>query len=120
MAAGVKMAMMIYKIVSAAEWRQAQTDGVFRGAPIDLKDGYIHFSTADQVAETAARHFAGRDGLVLVSVDAGALGEALKWEPSRGGKLFPHLHAPLDTGAAVAVDPLPLDPDGVHRFPPLK
>ncbi len=80
-------------------WREAARDGVFRGAPIDLADGYIHFSTAAQVAETAARHFAGATDLVLVAVDAAALGDALRWEPSRGGALFPHLYGTLPLSA---------------------
>ena len=75
----------IYKIVPAALWREAQSAGIFRGAPVDLADGFIHFSTAAQVTETAAKHFAGQDDLLLLRVDAGRLGDALKWEPSRGG-----------------------------------
>lgn len=114
------MTTLIYKIAPQALWRQAEADGVFAGAPVDLADGYIHFSTAAQVRETAARHFAGQDGLVLVAVDAGGLGEALKWEPSRGGALFPHLYAALDPAAALWVRPLPLGADGAHIFPELE
>ncbi len=110
--------MLIYKICAAALWRQAQEEGVFRGAPVDLADGFIHFSTAGQVAETAARHFAGQPDLVLVAVAAEALGEALKWEVSRGGALFPHLYAPLPLAAIRSVVPLPLGDDGKHAFPP--
>ncbi len=106
----------IYKIVCADEWRAAEVDGVFRGAAVDLADGYIHFSTEAQVEETAARHFAGQDGLLLVAVDAEKLGKALKWEPSRGGALFPHLHATLPLEAVKSVAPLLLRPDGGHDF----
>lgn len=113
------MTTFIYKIVPQALWRKAEADGVFAGAPVDLADGYIHFSTAAQVRETAARHFAGQDDLLLAAVDAGTLGEALKWEPSRGGALFPHLYAPLDPAAVSWVRPLPLDADGNHLFPEL-
>lgn len=106
----------IYKIISAAEWRAAEAEGVFRGAAVDLADGYIHFSSADQVAETAAKHFAGQGGLLLVSIDADRLGDALKWEVSRGGALFPHLYATLDPSAVARVSPLPLGPRGRHDF----
>ncbi|BCW90647.1 hypothetical protein sos41_38200 [Alphaproteobacteria bacterium SO-S41] len=112
-----EMAEKIYKILDAAAWADAKRAGVFAGAPVDLKDGYIHFSTAAQLRETAARHFAGVTNLVLVAFDAEALGPQLKWEPSRGGALFPHLYAPLDPARAVAEDALPLDPDGAHQFP---
>jgi uncharacterized protein (DUF952 family) len=88
-----------------------------RRCPVDLADGYIHFSTAAQARETAAKHFAGQADLVLVAVDAGALGTALRWEPSRGGQLFPHLYAELPMAAVRWVKPLPLGPDGVHVFP---
>ena len=108
-----------YKICPEPLWREAEAAGVFRGAPIDLTDGYIHFSTADQVRETAAKHFAGQENLLLIAVDAQALGEALRYEPSRGGDLFPHLYAPLDPSAALWVKPLPLGPEGYHRFPDL-
>ncbi|MBZ0141337.1 MAG: DUF952 domain-containing protein, partial [Pseudorhodoplanes sp.] len=92
--------MLIYKICPAALWRQAQQDGIFRGAPVDLADGFIHFSTAAQVGETAAKHFAGQGELLLIAVDTERLGGALKWEPARGGALFPHLYAPLDPAQA--------------------
>jgi uncharacterized protein (DUF952 family) len=107
---------LIYKIMPAAMWRDAQLSGVFRGAPVDLQDGYIHFSTAAQVAETAARHFRGEDDLMLLTVDAGALGAALMWEPSRGGALFPHLYADLDLEAVRRAEPLPWN-DERHIFP---
>ena len=107
---------LVYKIVSIAAWRAAEAAGVFAGAPVDLADGFIHFSTAAQVAETAAKHFAGQMDLLLVAIDGATLGDALKWEPSRGGALFPHLYAPLDPRAAVSVRPLPLGADGAHDF----
>lgn len=107
----------IYKIVTQAEWREAERDGVFRGAPVDLADGFIHFSTASQLAETAAKHFAGQDDLLLVAVDEDALGAALTYEVSRGGALFPHLYADLPLAAVLWAEPLPLGADGVHRLP---
>jgi uncharacterized protein (DUF952 family) len=110
----------IYKIVPDALWRGAERDGVFRGAPVDLADGYIHFSTAAQVEETTAKHFAGQSGLLLVRVDSKRLGDALKWEPSRGGALFPHLYAELSLANIAETTPLPLGSDGRHRFPPLR
>jgi len=109
----------IYKICHAALWREAERAGVFSGAPIDLADGYIHFSNAGQVAETAARHFAGQSALVLVAVDGEALGSGLRHEPSRGGALFPHLYGTLPLSAVRWVKPLPLGPDGQHVFPEL-
>jgi uncharacterized protein (DUF952 family) len=109
----------IYKICSAELWREAERAGRFRGAPLDERDGFIHFSTAAQVAETAARHFAGAAGQVLVAVDVGSLGERLKWEPSRGGDLFPHLYGALSLEAVRWTVPLPLGPDGRHVFPEL-
>ena len=111
------MPQLIYKILSVNEWSAAEGEGIFRGAGIDLVDGYIHFSTATQAAETAAKHFAGRDDLVLVAVDAEKLGAALKWEVSRGGALFPHLYMPLDLEFVLRVDALPLGSDGKHIFP---
>lgn len=110
---------LIYKICPQALWREAEEAGRFMGAPIDLQDGYIHFSTAAQARETAARHFAGQDDLVLVAVAEGALGDALRYEPSRGGDLFPHLYAPLPLDAVRWVKPLPLGADGQHAFPDL-
>lgn len=109
----------IYKICPAPLWRNAERAGVFRGSEIDLRDGFIHFSTATQAMETAAKHFAGQGDLVLVSVDDSKLGDKLKWEPSRGGALFPHLYGDLDLKAVTQVDPLPLGPDGRHEFPAL-
>jgi uncharacterized protein (DUF952 family) len=108
---------LIYKICPETLWREAERAGVFRGAPVDLADGFIHFSTAAQAVETAAKHFAGQAGLVLVAVDEAALGEALRYEVSRGGALFPHLYGPLPIDAVRWVRPLPLGPDGRHVFP---
>jgi uncharacterized protein (DUF952 family)/uncharacterized protein (DUF1330 family) len=108
--------MLIYKIFRAPEWQALETEGRTRGAPVDLADGFIHFSTAEQVVETAAKHFAGIPDLVLAAIDPGALGEALRWEPSRGGAMFPHLYAELDRGAVAWHAPLPLHA-GAHLFP---
>lgn len=108
----------IFKILRQDEWRGFEADGVFHGAPVDLADGYVHLSAADQVAATAARHFAGAEGLVLVAVDPAAAGDALRWEPSRGGALFPHLYGPLERAHVLWTAPLPLGPDGAHVFPP--
>ncbi len=107
---------LIYKIVPQDLWRQAVEAGVFTGSPVDLEDGYIHFSTAAQAPETARRHFHGQAGLLLAACDAGALGGALRWEPSRGGDLFPHLYASLPIAAACWVKPLPWD-GTAHIFP---
>lgn len=109
----------IYKICPAAEWRAAERAGVFRGSAVDLRDGFIHFSAADQVAETAAKHFAGKTDLMLIHVDAEGLGDALKWEVSRGGALFPHLYGDLRTEAVIRAEPLPVDDSGRHIFPRL-
>jgi uncharacterized protein (DUF952 family) len=111
---------LIYKICPAALWREAVRAGVFHGSVVDARDGFIHFSTAEQAAETAAKHFAGQSDLVLVGVDAAKLGAALRWEPARGGALFPHLYGELDPAAVVSVVSLPLGPDGRHTFPPRK
>ena len=108
---------IIYKICTSAEWRDAERDGVYSGSAVDRRDGFIHFSTTEQAAETAAKHFAGQRGLVLVSVDATALSDRLKWEPSRGGALFPHLYGGLELAAVLRVEPLPLDASGRHVFP---
>lgn len=130
--------MTIYKIVPASLWREAEAAGRFRGSPVDLKDGFIHFSTEAQVRVTAAKHFAGVSGLLLVAIDGEIAGGAnpslsaeasraktegspgpLRWEPSRGGELFPHLYADLPLAAVRWVKPLPLAPDGHHQFPDL-
>jgi uncharacterized protein (DUF952 family) len=97
---------LIYKILRAAEWQEAERDGVFRGSPDDKRDGFIHFSTAEQTAVTYEKYFAGQPGLVLAAIEAEALGEALKWEPSRGGALFPHLYADLPLPAVIWSRPL--------------
>jgi uncharacterized protein (DUF952 family) len=110
------MSEPIYKICPRALWREAERAGRFDGAPIDFADGFIHFSTAAQVRETAARHFAGIDDLVLVAVDAETLGTALRYEKSRGGALFPHLYASLPMSAVRGVVDLPLVA-GSHVFP---
>ena len=108
--------MLIYKIFRSDEWADLRQNGETKGAPIDLADGYVHFSTAEQAAETAAKHFAGADDLYLLAVEADALGDALKWEVSRGDALFPHLYRSLTLGDVVWAQPLPLV-DGVHDFP---
>ncbi len=108
---------LIYKILRQAEWRAAQARGRLTGAPVDLADGFIHFSTAQQLRETAARHFAGETDLQLLAVDAEALGPALRWERSRGGDLFPHLYAALPLDRVRVVYKLPLGDNGAHQFP---
>jgi len=108
--------MLIYKIFRAAEWQALETAGTTRGAPVDVSDGFIHFSTADQAIETAAKHFAGERDLVLAAIETAALGDALKWEPSRGGALFPHLYGELARSAVAWAAPLPLH-GGAHLFP---
>ena len=110
----------IYKICPASDWHAAESDGVYGGSALDRRDGFIHFSTAEQATETAAKHFAGQRDLVLVSVDAEKLGKRLKWEPSRGGALFPHLYCTLELTAVLCVEPLPLDAAGRHAFPTLR
>jgi uncharacterized protein (DUF952 family) len=96
------MSATAFKILTADQWAQFTADGAFAGAPIDISDGYIHMSTADQVAETLAKHFAGQDGLVIAEIDISGFGDALKWEVSRGGALFPHLYTPLPLEAVIA------------------
>jgi uncharacterized protein (DUF952 family) len=113
------MSQIIYKIAPRTLWDKAVETGVFEGAPIDRADGFIHFSTGEQVRETAAKHFAGQADLLLIAVDDGAFGDAMRYEVSRGGALFPHLYAPLPASAAVWVKHLPLGPDGSHVFPNL-
>lgn len=109
--------MRIYKIFRAPEWAALTETGRTEGAPIDLSDGFIHFSTAAQAAETAAKHFAGAEGLVLAAVEAEPLGADLVWEPSRGGALFPHLYRSLALSEITAHWPLPLSAEGIHEFP---
>lgn len=108
---------LIYKISPRAAWRAAEDAGVYTGAPVDLADGFIHFSAADQVRGTAQKHFAGQSDLVLAAIDAEALGDALRWEPSRGGALFPHLYGDLPMSAVVSCVALPLGGNGSHVFP---
>lgn len=114
------MANQIYKIVSKSEWKAAEDKGVFIGAPIDLEDGYIHFSTGAQVQETAAKHFGGQEDLLLVAVSEDKLGDSVRWEESRGGQLFPHLYGELMVSLADDVCELPLDENGAHVFPELE
>ena len=107
----------IFRLLDADTWERAAAAGRFEGTEHDVRDGFIHFSTAAQVAETARRHYAGRANLVLLWIDAPALGAALRWEPSRGGALFPHLYGSLPASAVLKVAPLPLGADGSHVFP---
>src|SRR5664279_2865566 len=109
----------IYKICPASAWREAERQGVYRGSADDARDGFIHFSTAPQVAETARKHFFGQTGLFLIEVDADALGEALRFEPSRNGELFPHLYGELDLGAVLGVHGMQARSDGTHDIPEL-
>jgi uncharacterized protein (DUF952 family) len=109
----------IYKICDASAWREAERQGVFRGSADDLRDGFIHFSTASQVDSTVRKHFAGRSGLFLIAVDIEALGAALRWERSRDEELFPHLYGDLDLGAVRAVLDLRTRADGSHEIPEL-
>ena len=109
----------IYKICPASAWREAERQGVYRGSADDVRDGYIHFSTASQVAETARKHFFGQSELFLVAVDADALGDRLRWEPSRKEELFPHLYGELDLAAVTAVLDLRARADGSHDVPEL-
>ncbi|MFK7765786.1 MAG: DUF952 domain-containing protein [Mariniblastus sp.] len=108
---------VIYKIVDADQWALAKEQGEFAGAAIDLEDGYIHFSNAQQVKETVSKHFAGQSNLLIVTVDPEKLGDALKWEASRGGDLFPHLYGNLSFDCVQSVDDLPIGKNGEHLFP---
>ena len=105
-----------FKILTADQWAQFSQDDVFHGAPVDLADGYVHFSTATQAAETAAKHFAGVEGLVLLGCETDSMAADLVWEPSRGGALFPHLYRALQMKDVVWSRDLPFV-DGAHRFP---
>ena len=109
---------LIFHMCRQTEWDLALKTGTYGGSSQDLADGFIHFSTETQVQISAAKHRAGQDGLALLTVDADALGAALRWEKSRADALFPHLYGSLPVTAVVRVDALPLGPDGVHRFPP--
>tara|TARA_R110000787_G_scaffold150544_1_gene264443 strand:- start:1552 stop:1902 length:351 start_codon:yes stop_codon:yes gene_type:complete len=108
--------MLIFKIFRSAEWAALRKNGETTGAPIDVADGYVHFSTAAQAAETAAKYFADVEGLLLVAVDADAAGKALKWEKSRGDAMFPHLYRKMTMDDVVWAQPLPIE-NGVHQFP---
>jgi len=108
--------MLIFKIFRSSEWQELADHGETAGAPIDVADGYIHFSTAEQARETAAKHFAGEGDLILAALDSDGLGDALKWETSRGGALFPHLYRRLTRADILWVKPLPLGAEG-HSFP---
>jgi len=110
----------IYKICSASAWREAERQGVYRGSADDVRDGFIHFSTAAQVAETARKHFFGQEALFLIEVDGDALGEALRWERSRNDQLFPHLYGELDLGAVRGIFDMRIRADGYHDLPELK
>jgi uncharacterized protein (DUF952 family) len=110
---------ILYKIVQQEQWRQARLSGIFLGSAVDRRDGFIHLSDRHQVVETAARHFEKQRDLLLVAIRSERLGADLRWEPSRGGALFPHLYAPLPLTAVAFVKPLPLSGDGRHIFPEL-
>ena len=109
--------MRIYKILQRSEWEAARAAGRFEGSAVDRQDGYIHFSTAAQAPETARKWFAGQSGLVVLEVEGDGLGEALRWETSRGGDLFPHLYAPLPADQVLSVREAPLAGDGVPQLP---
>src|ERR1041385_4705129 len=109
-------AALIYHMCRAEEWQAAERAGRYDGSSQDVADGFIHFSTAAQIVESAAKHRAGQEGLVLLAVDPEALGAALHWEKSRGGQLFPHLYGALPLGAVRRVTPLPIGVEGRHRF----
>jgi uncharacterized protein (DUF952 family) len=113
------MTQMIYHMCRADEWEEAVAAGTYSGSSQDRLDGFIHFSTAEQIVESARRHRAGQAGLLLVAVEAKRLGDRLKWEKSRGGDLFPHLYGPLDPAESASVRSLPLGADGLHMFPEL-
>jgi len=108
---------LIYHLCRRADWHSALEEKTYEGTGDDLRDGFLHFSTRDQVAESAARHRAGVSDLLLLGVDPTSLGESLKWEPSRAGQLFPHLYGALPVACVVRVEELPLGDQGYHRFP---
>lgn len=116
----MQRAAIIFKITTLGAWANAEVAGRFNGAGVDLRDGYIHFSTATQLRETLEHHYAGLDGLVLIAVDADELGDKLVYEPSRGGDMFPHLYGPLTMAAVLWVKPLVLRSDGTHALPDLE
>lgn len=106
-----------YKVLTGVQMAALEADGMFKGAPVDLADGYIHLSTAAQLTETVDKHFAGQSDLHVVAVDLDALGDAVRWEPSRGGQLFPHIYAEMPLNAALAYGPLERDADGQVELP---
>lgn len=108
---------LIFHMCKSADWLAAQGSGFYQGSGDDLRDGFMHFSTAEQVAESAAKHRAGVADLLLIALEAESLGDALKWEPSRGGQLFPHLYGALDVSKVESAVPLPIGEDGLHIFP---
>lgn len=114
--AGSRVLSRIYKILARSEWTAAQAAGVYEGSAVDRADAFIHFSTASQARETARRHFAGQADLVVAAFDADDLGPSIRWEPSRGGELFPHLYGTLPTRLALAVTEAPLGPDGTPQL----
>ena len=111
------MDRIVYKIISSAELDRMRDDGAFRGSPADIGDGYIHLSCGSQLAPTLEKHFSGVDGLMLVAVDLTRLGETVRWEPARGGQLFPHIYGPLPIGAVVSVAFVEREADGTVRLP---
>lgn len=116
-----RMTTTIYTLVRAPDWAEAEAAGAYHGSTDDRRDGFLHLSDAAQIRTSAAKHRAGVADLLLVAVEATALGPALRWEPAAGGRrpgLFPHLYGALPLAAVAAVTPLPLGPDGLHRFPP--
>jgi len=113
------MTRMVYHMCPAETWAEAVAVGRYDGTEDDRHDGFIHFSTREQIAESARRHRAGQTGLVLIAVEAERLGTRLCWEASRGGALFPHLYGPLFPAEPARIAPLPIGPDGEHLFPPL-
>jgi len=108
---------IVYKIMSSTEQEQMRRDGLFRGSPADVADGFIHLSCASQLAETLDKHYSGVKGLVLVAVDLSRVGDAVRWEPSRGGQLFPHIYGQLTMDAVVSAVPLERTPDGSVKLP---
>lgn len=112
-----ELPLVAYKVLTSEQMAALERDGVFAGAPIDLTDGYIHLSAAEQVTETVDKHFAGQTNLHIAAVDLAVLGDAVKWEPSRGGQLFPHIYAALPLNAVFAYGPLERETDGAVRLP---
>ena len=107
---------LIYRLIAREAWQQAEVDGHFAGSEHDVRDGFLHFSTAAQLRETAAKHYAGAENLLVLHVDVSALPSPLRWEPSRNDELFPHLYGPLPINTVRRIDPLPLGADGQHSF----